>query len=78
MIQMTNIKFIYMLPEIWNKKCIRLKSYRYCTVMQIEKPLINDRLYVSKVSWKFRIPFLTVSIDFSVSEQNFTAQQLKN
>ena len=24
--------------------------------MQIEKALINDRLRVSKVSWKFRIP----------------------
>ena len=24
--------------------------------MQIGKPLINDRLRVSKVSWKFRIP----------------------
>ena len=27
-----------------------------CTVMEIEKALINDRLGVSKVSWKFRIP----------------------
>ena len=26
------------------------------TVMQIEKALINDRLCVSKVSWKFRVP----------------------
>ena len=26
------------------------------TVMQIEKALINDRLSVSKISWKFRIP----------------------
>ena len=26
------------------------------TIMQIEKALINDRLNVSKVSWKFRIP----------------------
>ena len=26
------------------------------TVMQIEKALINDRLRVPKVSWKFRIP----------------------
>ena len=26
------------------------------TVMQIEKVLINDRLRVSKVSWKFPIP----------------------
>ena len=26
------------------------------TVVQIEKALINDRLRVSKVSWKFRIP----------------------
>ena len=24
--------------------------------MQIEKPQINDRLGVSEVSWKFRIP----------------------
>ena len=27
-----------------------------CNVMQLEKALINDRLYVSKVSGKFRIP----------------------
>ena len=26
------------------------------TLMQIEKPLINDRLCVSKISWRFRIP----------------------
>ena len=26
------------------------------TVMQIEKPLIKDRLGISKVFWKFRIP----------------------
>ena len=26
------------------------------TVMQIGKPLINDRLRVSKISWKFHIP----------------------
>ena len=26
------------------------------TVMQTEKALMNVRLYVSKVSWKFRIP----------------------
>ena len=26
------------------------------TVMQIEKALINDRLCVSKLSWKLRIP----------------------
>ena len=26
------------------------------TAMQIEKALINERLRVSKVSWKFRIP----------------------
>ena len=26
------------------------------TVMQIEIALINDRLRISKVSWKFRIP----------------------
>ena len=26
------------------------------TVIQTEKALINDRLRVSKVSWKFRIP----------------------
>ena len=31
-------------------------SYLKCTVIQIEKALINDRLYVLKVSWKFRIP----------------------
>ena len=28
------------------------------TVMQTEKPLINDRLRVSKVSWKFRVPVI--------------------
>ena len=63
--------------------------------MQIEKAPINNRLRVSKVSWKVRISiiwnfaviypwnllfslkvdhFLTVSIVFSVYEQNFTAQ----
>ena len=26
------------------------------TAMEIEKALINDRLHVSKVSWKFHIP----------------------
>ena len=26
------------------------------TVIQIEKVLINDRLRISKVSWKFRTP----------------------
>ena len=26
--------------------------------MQIEKALINDRSRISKVSWKFRIPFI--------------------
>ena len=26
------------------------------TVMQIEKALLNDRLYVSKIYWKFHIP----------------------
>ena len=67
--------------------------------MQIEKALINGRLRILKVSWKFRIPtiynfvviypgnllffekvayFLTVSIIFSVSKQNFTAKWLKN
>ena len=59
------------------------------TDMQIEKALINDGLLV-KVSWKIHIPtithekvcsffkkvahFLTVSIAFSVYNQNFTAQ----
>ena len=33
------------------------------TVRQIEKALINDRLHVSKVSWKFRIPTI---YDFAV------------
>ena len=28
------------------------------TVMQTEKTLINDRLRVSKASWKFRIPIV--------------------
>ena len=55
------------------------------TIMQIERALINDRLRVSEVSWKFHIPtiyklayLLTVSIVFSVYKQNFTVQQLKN
>ena len=47
--------------------------------MQIEKALINDRLRVSKVSWRFVIflkssLFLTVSIVFSVYKQNSTTQ----
>ena len=33
------------------------------TVMQIEKPLTNTRLRVSKVSWKFRIPAI---YDFAI------------
>ena len=54
------------------------------TVMQIDKALINDRLRVSKVSRKSRIPcsnlpekfaiFLKYSIVFSVYKQNFTAK----
>ena len=61
------------------------------TVMQIEKELINDRLRVSKVSWKFCIPtiynfaimyswnllFSSKVAYFSTWKQNFTAQQLK-
>ena len=57
--------------------------------MQIEKALINDRLHVSKVSWKFWILavydfaviylqkvayLLAVSIVFNVYKQRFTAQ----
>ena len=43
--------------------------------MSIGKALINDRLRVSKVSWKFRISrLLKVSYVFSVYKQNFTAQ----
>ena len=53
--------------------------------MQIEKALINDRLLVSKVSWKFRMPTIfdfavshpwnvLISIVFSVYKHNFTAQ----
>ena len=42
------------------KKHIRAKFYLscnfFCTVMQIEKALMNDFLHVLKVSWKFRIP----------------------
>ena len=34
----------------------KIADYLEGTVMQIEKVLINDRLRVSKVSWKFRIP----------------------
>ena len=37
-------------PVIHLKTCIK------GTVMQIEKAMINDRLRVLKVSWKFRIP----------------------
>ena len=39
--------------SFWN--CLFLSSFKG-TVMQIEKALINDRLRVSKVPWKFRIP----------------------
>ena len=35
--------------------CIYIKG----AVMRIEKALINDRLRVSKVSWKFRIPTIS-------------------
>ena len=42
-----------------------LQSHRQClsllfkgTVVQIEKALIIDRLGVSKISWKFRIPII--------------------
>ena len=35
--------------------------------MQIEKALINDRLHVSKVSWKFRI---TIIYNFAVIRRN--------
>ena len=55
------------------------------TVIQIEKALINDRLRVSKESWKFRITtihnfaviYLTSKkkiVVFSVCKQNFTTQ----
>ena len=63
-----------------------LKEVNYFkgTARQIEKALINDRLRVPEVSWKFRIPtiyhfaviypwILIVSIVFSVYKQNFTA-----
>ena len=36
----------------WERK----ELLKVATVMQIEKSLVNDRLRVSKVSWKFRIP----------------------
>ena len=64
----------------------RLKAVKG-TVMKIERALINDRLCVLKVPWKFRIQkilkysiflnstlFLTVSIVFSVYKQNFQDQ----
>ena len=37
---------------VWNEFSDKFKG----AVMQIEKALINDRLRVSKVSWKFCIP----------------------
>ena len=47
------------LPRLANSN----KNYCYCKntilkvpVMQTERALINDRLHISKVSWKFRIP----------------------
>ena len=72
--------------RLTHKDCVILNvQYRLCLMvaMQIEEALINDRLRVSEVSWKFHIPtiykpkvsyFLTVSIVFSVYRQNFTAQ----
>ena len=39
-----------------NQKDLSLCNSLKGTVMQIEKAPINDRLRVSKVSWKFRIP----------------------
>ena len=43
-----------------NKKFLKaydlLSFVKKVPVMQIEKALINDRLCVSKISWKFRIP----------------------
>ena len=41
------------------------------TVMQIEKPLINDHFHVSKASWKFYIPIIYT---FAVYKQNLMAQ----
>ena len=68
--------------EVWGQVIgaqMQIQSFKD-TVMQIKKALINDPLYVLKVSWKFRIAtihnfayFLTVSIAFSVDKQNFTA-----
>ena len=37
---------------VWNEFSDKFKG----AAMQIEKALINDRLRVSKVSWKFCIP----------------------
>ena len=43
-----------------NKKFLKaydlLSFVKKVPVMQIEKALINDRICVSKISWKFRIP----------------------
>ena len=46
------------------------------TVVQTEKALTNDRLRVSKVSQKCRIPayFLTAFVVFSDYKQNLMAQ----
>ena len=45
------------LTDFCNGFIIWLKDMLFkSTVMQIEKPLINDRLRVSKIFWKFRIP----------------------
>ena len=47
------------------------------TVMQIEKALINDRLSVSKVSWKFRIPTIyNFAVKFAVKFATFLKSSL--
>ena len=38
------------------KNAHKHSTFMKVTVMQIEKALMNDRLRVSKISWKFRIP----------------------
>ena len=47
--------------RIWVWKSLMEVRFRWFetlkgTVMQIKKAMINDRLPVSKVSWRFRIP----------------------
>ena len=97
-----NMKFFF--RDFFSKrdqicKKVRIFSHLFKRSLKVHsstgKALINDRLRVSRVPWKFRIPtiynfavlypwnllfsekvayFLTVSIFFSIYEQNFKGQ----